>query len=249
VSDVLSIFAMDEATQQATQEVLDPRRLGGTSSGLNQNDVADVLAILHPVSAMAIKIVEKTASINSQHVLFRNPFGTFGSGFDIDEQETIILNQSDPFNATARAGDEIALRMSSNLIDPRRGFVFGRNPQSSDIVIPPDAGRRISNQHFRIYLNKDCVLMIQDTSTNGTLVDNNLLKRGIDGLNTSRMLQQGSIICIHNSTDTEMIKFIVTFPPRASHFERYAEKLRAFLARCLVDPQCESGALLPGHLH
>jgi hypothetical protein len=101
--------------------VLDPRRVGGTSSGLNQNDVADVLAILHPVSAMAIKIVEKTASINSQHVLFRNPFGTFGSGFadiDLNEQETIILNQSDPFNATAQAGDEIALGMSAAPASP-----------------------------------------------------------------------------------------------------------------------------------
>ena len=40
----------------------------------------------------------------------------------------------------------------------------------SDIVFGQDSGRRISNQHFRIFLEIDMVLMLQDMSTNGTVV-------------------------------------------------------------------------------
>jgi hypothetical protein len=190
--------------------------------------------------------VEVASEHRRQHVLFRNPYGTFADDFsDIEEQETIILNRSDArFNSTARAGDDLALRMSSHLINPGLGFVFGRNGVSSDIVIPNDSGKRISNQHFRIFLNPDAILMIEDLSTNGTLVDETLLKNRDPRFNKVRMLQPGSIICIRNSTDNDMVKFIVTIPPRVSHAERYEEKVREFLARCApsdVQLQGESG--------
>lgn len=237
----------DDATQKATQEVLDPRRVGRNNSGLNQKDISDVLAILHPASPAAIQAVQMAAEHRPQHVFSRNANGTFADDFsDIDEQETIILNGPDaPFNPTSRAGDDIALRMSSELIDPKLGFVFGRNTNFSDIVLPQDTGRRISNQHFRIFLNADAILMCEDLSTNGTFVDETLLLcRHYPRFNKVRMIQPGSIISIRNSTDGEMIKFIVTIPPRISHLEQYEEKVRNFLARCApndVQLQGESG--------
>lgn len=225
-----------ESTQQNTQPTLDPRRLGRNNSGLNGKDAADVLAILHPASPAAIKIVEDAAENRRQHVLFRNPYDTFDDDFtDIEEQETIIIDRDDPrLNSTPRTGADIALRMSSHLIKPTLGFVFGRNSGSADIVFTQDAAKRISNQHFRIYLNSDAILMLEDMSTNGTLVDEVLLKCRNPNFSKVRMLGSGSIICIHNSVESEMIKFIVRVPSRTSHIERYEENVRAFLTRCAV---------------
>lgn len=227
----------DDSTQKATQEVLDPRRIGRNSSGLNQKDISDVLAILHPASPAAIQAVQLAAEHRPQHVFSRTTHGTFADNFDdIDEQETIILNGPDaPFHSASRAGDDLALRMSSDLLNPQLGFVFGRNAQFSDIVLPQDSGRRISNQHFRIFLNADAILMVEDLSTNGTLVDEVLLKCRDPRFNKIRMIQPGSIICIRNSNDNDMIKFIVTIPPRLSHLERYEERVREFLARGAPD--------------
>lgn len=84
-------------TQPSTQQVLDPRRLGRNNSGLNDVDSADVIAILHPTTPSAIKIVEDTAESRPQHVLLRNALGPDSmntSLTDIEEQETIIINDN-----------------------------------------------------------------------------------------------------------------------------------------------------------
>jgi hypothetical protein len=227
----------DDATQPATQQILDPRRVGQNNSGLNQKDAADILAILHPASPGAIRIVEGAAEDRRHHVLFRNPYDSYGDEFtDIEEQETIIIDRPEVrIAAASRAGADLALRMSSPLITPSLGFVFGRNTAVADIVIGQDSGKRISNQHFRIYLNSDGILMLEDMSTNGTLVDEIVLRHKDPRFNTVRMLGPGSIICIHNSADAEMIKFVVRIPSRVSHAERYEQNLREFMARCAPD--------------
>jgi len=245
----------DDSTQKATQEVLDPRRTGRNSSRANQKGSANVLAILHPASPAAIQTVQWTAEHRREHILShrnRNADGTFSDDTsDIDEQETIILDRHNaPSNLpTARAGDDLALRMSSKLLDSSLGFVFGRNPNCSDIVLPPDPSRRISNQHFRIFLNPEAILMLEDLSTNGTLVDESLLKcRDYPRLPKTRMLQPGSIICIRNSNDSDMIKFIVAFPPRVSHVDEYEANVKNFLYKCApndVQVQGESGWSFP----
>lgn len=228
--------APSQQTQPATQQVLDPRRLGRNNSGLNDGDIADVLVILHPATPTAIKIVEQAAESRPEHVLFRNSLDSMsGSLTDIEEQETIIINASgDRLGHSSRAGADLALRMSSarRLRSKELGFIFGRNPGSADIVFGQDSGKRISNQHFRIYLNTDGILMIEDMSTNGTIVDDALLKCKDKRFSKIRMLGSGSIICIQNSNDAEMIKFIVRVPSRVSYMDRFRENLRNFITEC-----------------
>ena len=169
-----------QPTQRQTQEVLDPRRVGRNNSGLSDKDLGDVLAILHPASPGAIKIIDNMADSRKEHILFRREYDdSFDDDLaeDIEEQETIIIDRSNGPPSTSHAGADLCLRMSSNLKTPQLGFVFGRNVLSSDIVFSQDSGKRISNQHFRIYLNSDAILMLEDMSTNGTVVDD-VFERG-----------------------------------------------------------------------
>ncbi|RMZ66804.1 meiosis-specific serine threonine- kinase mek1 [Pyrenophora seminiperda CCB06] len=225
-----------QQTQPATQQVLDPRRLGRNNSGLSSSDISDVLVILHPATPTAIKIVEQSARYRPEHVLFRNSLGSISASItDPEEQETFILNPpTERTGPSSRAGADLALRLSSakRLKQKELGFVFGRNHQSSDIIFGQDSGRRISNQHFRIYLNFDGLLMIEDMSTNGTIVDDALLKCKLDGWPKIRMLSSGSIICIQSTHDAEMIKFIIRIPSRTTHIERFRENLRNFISEC-----------------
>ncbi|CAO2656594.1 Nn.00g053970.m01.CDS01 [Neocucurbitaria sp. VM-36] len=228
-----------QQTQPATQQVLDPRRLGRNNSGLNDLDIADVLVILHPATPTAISIVKQAAELRPEHVLFRNSLDSM-SGYldDIEEQETIIINASgDRTGHSSHAGADLALRMSSarKLRFKELGFIFGRNPNSADIVFGHDTGKRISNQHFRIYLNTDGILMIEDMSTNGTIVDDALLKCKDSRFHKIRMLGSGSIICIQNSNDSEIIKFVVRVPTRVSYMDRFRENLRKFITECSPD--------------
>jgi hypothetical protein len=228
-----------QQTQPATQQVLDPRRLGRNNSGLNDGDIADVLMILHPATPTAIRIVEQTAQDRPEHVLFRNPLDSINSSItDIEEQETFIINAPEGRQGgSSRAGADLALRLSSakRLKFKPLGFIFGRNSQSADVVLGQDSGKRISNQHFRIYLNADGVLMLDDMSTNGTIVDDSLLKCKDPRFNKMRMLSSGSIICIQNSNDAEMIKFIVRIPSRVNHMDRFRSNLRNFITECSPD--------------
>jgi hypothetical protein len=228
-----------QQTQPATQQVLDPRRLGRNNSGLNDGDIADVLAILHPATPTAIHIVTQTGKTRPEHALFRNALDSMtGSITDVEEQETFIIGaEGGRAGTSSDAGADLALRLSSAglLKFKALGFVFGRNHQSSDIILGQDSGKRISNQHFRIYLNVDGLLMIEDMSTNGTIVDDQLLKCKDPRFNKIRMLSSGSIICIQNSNDAEMIKFIVRIPSRVTYLERFRTNLRHFITECSPD--------------
>lgn len=230
-------------TQPATQQVLDPRRVGRNNSGLNDGDIADVLAILHPATPTAIRIVEQAAEMRPQHVLFRNTLESMTDSMtNIEEQETIIIDDNgDRLGHGSRAGADLALRITSasSLRFKQLGFVFGRNPNSADIIFGQDSGKRISNQHFRIYINRDGILMLEDMSTNGTIVDDQLLKCKDKRFNKIRMLSSGSIICIQSSNEEEMIRFIVRVPSRVSYIHRFRENLRNFIAECSPDADKE----------
>ncbi|KAI4921461.1 hypothetical protein J4E85_008806 [Alternaria conjuncta] len=237
-----------QQTQPATQQVLDPRRLGRNNSGLNDGDIADVLVILHPATPTAIRIVEQTAQDRPEHVLFRNSLDSMSSSItDVEEQETFIINAPEGRQGTSsRAGADLALRMSSakRLKFKPLGFIFGRNHQSADVIFGQDSGKRISNQHFRIYLNADGLLMLDDMSTNGTIVDDALLKCKDPRFSKMRMLSSGSIICIQNSNDAEMIKFIVRVPSRVNYMDRFRDNLRSFITECTPDAGDAQGKVI-----
>jgi hypothetical protein len=228
-----------QQTQPATQQVLDPRRLGRNNSGLEDGDISDVLVILHPATPTAIRIVENAAQTRPEHVLLRNNTDSMSASVtDLEEQETFILNAPEGRSgASSRAGADLALRLSSarKLKFKELGFIFGRNHQSADIIFGQDSGKRISNQHFRIYLNQDGLLMIEDMSTNGTICDDQLLKCKDIRFSSVRMVSSGSIICIQNSNDAEMIKFIVRIPSRVTYMDRFRENLRNFIVECTPD--------------
>ena len=234
-------------TQPSTQQVLDPRRLGRNNSGLSEFDTLDVIAILHPTTPSAIKIVENAADRCPQHVLLRNSLNSDSLNLsltDIEEQETIIINDNgEKVGQGSRTGADLVLRMSSasTLVFKSRGFIFGRNPNSADIVFGQDSGKRISNQHFRIYINENGILMVEDLSTNGTIVDDKLLKSKDMRFDRSRMISSGSVLCIQSTNDAEMTKFIVRVPTRGSRGSRFDQKLKEFIADCAEDDQKTRG--------
>jgi hypothetical protein len=130
---------------------------------------------------------------------------------------------------------DIALRFSADLKQPLHGFCFGRNAQRCDFVIGnTDGAKRISNVHFRIYVKSGGVIMLEDQSTNGTLVEDVML-RGKDKENGAlykHVLQQGSLITLVMTPPEEDIKFVVRIPQREGEYERaYQQNLQDFFTR------------------
>jgi len=123
---------------------------------------------------------------------------------------------------------DIALRMSSSLRNPHMGFCFGRNVDRCDVILGQQS---ISNVHFRIYLNKDAVLMLEDTSSNGTVVDDQLLlSKQPNRCPKRRTLNHGSIIKTVTSVPSHEARFIVRLPPREGHQDQHGRKLAKYLA-------------------
>jgi predicted component of type VI protein secretion system len=130
---------------------------------------------------------------------------------------------------------DIALRLSSTLKDPPSGFVFGRNKGRCDVVIGEhQVSKRISNVHFRIYINEYGVIMLEDQSTNGTAVDGTLL-RGKDkenGKDYRHTLEQGSIITLTMTPPEIDYRFVVRIPQRDDNAdEAYQCNLTAYFLR------------------
>ncbi|PGH16147.1 CAMK protein kinase [Helicocarpus griseus UAMH5409] len=204
---------MDDPTQRSTQPYADPRRIGLNNSGLDEQDVPDIICVLHPNSMSAHNAVSATARFGSQHILQRDNL----------EYDTGLPNSS--------PGD-IALRLSSSVKDLSMGFCFGRNPNRCDILLARDDNeKKISNVHFRIYLTRDNILMLQDTSTNGTLVDDNVVRKDLKhGASSTQMLVPGSIIHVANDSNAG-IKFIVRIPPRDGFERQYTQNVIHYMNR------------------
>jgi hypothetical protein len=225
-----------QQTQPFTQAFSNSHRTNFGTSRSNDCKMSDVLLILHPASQAATKIVEHTALHRPEHVLFRNLLDSMGEFMnDVEEQGTFTNNaHEDQLKCSSPAGTDLALRLSSakTLKFKQLGFIFGRNYQSADIIFGQDSMKRISKQHFRIYLNVDGIIMLEDMSTNGTFVDETLLKSKDPHSHKIRMLIPESIIYIPNSNDSEIIKFIVRIPSRGSYMQRFRDNLRNFIIEC-----------------
>jgi hypothetical protein len=126
----------------------------------------------------------------------------------------------------------IMLRLSAKPNDHGGGFYFGRNKQRCDFVIGEH--KRISNIHFKIFVNEYGILMLEDLSTNGTTVDGVLI-RGDDKENKKNNLHtltQGSLIVLAMIPPDEDYRFIVRIPERDDESENaYQENLTAFFNR------------------
>ncbi|KAL5393805.1 hypothetical protein PMIN06_006788 [Paraphaeosphaeria minitans] len=221
---------------QPTQQVLDPRRVGEDNSGVGDYDSSDIILLLIAGSPAATKVVEQTALARDYHVLFHDMESYVSN---IEEQETIIIGDDGTPRGkmSVQPPADLALRFSSisHLKQKFSGFVFGRNAHMVDIVFGQDSGKRISNQHFRIYLNAEGLVMIEDLSTNGTRVDNTFLKSKDHRAEKTRVLTSNSEIIIASSAnDNEMIRFHVRIPPRSSQAQiwNYEENKRNFMSEC-----------------
>ncbi|SMR42735.1 unnamed protein product [Zymoseptoria tritici ST99CH_1E4] len=223
---------MERSSQQCTQEVVDPRRMGRNNSGLSGEDVADVMCILHPSSTAAIKLVAETARRAPQHILQNASLPKYDSDLSlsmVEEQDTFILKHEGENKQCL----DLALRFSSRTIQPQHGFVFGRSMEHCDIAVNGETHKRVSNIHFSIYMNEAGVLMLKDMSTNGTMVDDTLLKGRSQKHEKRRMLNQSSIIALLTYNEEESLKFIVRFPSRDGFFPQYEARFREYMARQL----------------
>ncbi|KAK5127042.1 hypothetical protein LTR85_008401 [Meristemomyces frigidus] len=221
----------EEATQ-CTQGLMDPRRMGRNNSGISEADISDVMCILHPCSPAAFKIVATTAELSPQNVLQNDGFAEYDDGLTqsvLEEQETFILNSDGPNQAM-----DLALRFTADMINPTLGFVFGRNGRICDIVLATDTYKRVSNMHFSIFMNESGVLMLRDMSTNGTMVDETVLKGKAAHEPQTRMLNPGSIIQILSPKPEEIVKFIVRIPSREGHIEEYESKFQIYMRRVAI---------------
>ncbi|KAH7064530.1 hypothetical protein B0J12DRAFT_1080 [Macrophomina phaseolina] len=234
----------DEPTQPSTQQVIDPRRLGKSMSGLDEADIADIVCILTPTSPAAFRIVTDTAKRAPQHVLRSQPKNGYQPSTQpfsqsLEEAETFVLDHS----GTAH---DLALRFSSSTKQRQHGFCFGRNSTMCDVlfVVGPDSAKRISNFHFRIYVNTHGVLMLEDKSTNGTMVDDVHLKAKSKDPNQPKtmMLHPGAMITLLSPREEEIIKFIVRIPDRTGYENEYNQNLCDYLERLEAQQHRQNGS-------
>lgn len=225
------------ATQPFTQPFEDPRR-HGTNSMLSENDEADIIAILHPTSVSAHTCVGITAKAAPQHILQNHN--------QSQVHDTISDDGDSQRSGKSSQTQDIALRFSSKVHSVCSGFYFGRTPQRSDILLCPKENSTVSSRHFRIFINKHGILMLEDTSTNGTIVDNVVLnaangKRTIerDGktqpmitLHAGAMIELPTITC----TSGDAVRFIVMIPSRDNARPKYHQNLLGYLA-CIAQEE------------
>lgn len=144
----------------------------------------------------------------------------------------------------------IVLRLSAKLKDPLLGFAFGRNHSKCDIYFANDPHRRLSNIHFRIYLNEYGVLMLEDSSMNGTIVDGTMLKSkegrgakpGDKKPPKQRTLNPGSQVKILMAEREDDLNFIVQIPRREGDYEEAYRKNRILYMRRLSALRAQADA-------
>ena len=244
----------EEATQPATQPVMGSNHLGKNRS-MSHEDEADVICVLHPTSIAAHKVVEIVARNTPQHILQNNNIernlhdkNSFHAGKipvqpvnDLPLSEGLIQDKptsttTKPYEdgqmpQTPHRSQDIALRISSRIKDLCLGFTFGRNPKKCDIVFDSVGVKRVSMRHFRIYLNENGIIMLQDMSTNGTYVDETLLLGDPKtGIHKTHMLQHGSTIELMAGGAEENIKFIISIPNRDHAGGLWSERLGNYIA-------------------
>ncbi|KAF4470329.1 serine threonine kinase [Fusarium albosuccineum] len=228
----------DEPTQgmsppSTTQNVLDPRRVGKQNSGFSDEDISDILCVLYPHSDSARLELQRLVNENSPHIIGKDEADGVQPDYAFEDQAGHFL--AHPTNNGSHA---IILRLSAQLKNPAAGFVFGRNPMRCDIVFVNDPLKRVSNIHFRIFVNEYGTVMIEDQSTNGTIVDGNLLvshpnaKGRTEPPITKWMLTSGSTIKVYLHQQARDLTFLVRIPHRENEYDQaYTDKVDDFFTR------------------
>lgn len=200
----------------ATQDVLDPRRIGQQNSGFSDEDIADIICLLVPYSEAARAELREMSLRTKKHMV------------EADDAAHPDLQSPDGVKHMPQLVGEhaIVLRLSAETKDPLNGFAFGRNASRCDIYFSNDPLKRLSNIHFRIYLNEYGVLMLEDSSMNGTVVDGTVLKakekeKGNRQAQARRKqtLNAGSQVKILMAESEDDLLFLVQIPRREGKSE------------------------------
>lgn len=228
----------------ATQRVLDPRRLGQNASDLSDEDLSDIFCILHPVSLPAIRAAALIHELTPEYtIMSEGNVNMREKEGDQEDMGTFVLATQGIVSC------DIALRLSANLKNPTGGFLFGRNQQRCDFLLGrDDQVKRVSNIHFRIYINEYGIIMLEDQSTNGTAVDGNLLraKEKENGMEYKHTLEIGSRIILTMTPPEEDFRFIVRIPRRDDTSEiAYQQNLTNYFMR-IQNTQAEKQARAGG---
>ncbi|KAL8772238.1 MAG: hypothetical protein Q9209_002450 [Squamulea sp. 1 TL-2023] len=216
----------DGATQQAS---LPPTGVHTQKNTFSDFDRTDILCILIPATPTAYEAVELVNATAPHHILRRpRKVAPLKTKTPADQ---ISVDYSISTTPKAKPSLDIALRMSSVILNPALGFTFGRNKLGSDLLICQGGHMRISQRHFRIYVNSRGSLMCQDTSTNGTYVDGVILrpKQQPRDLGDKRTLHNASVIELLVGQDMETMRFIVQVPDRSGVSQLYGSKLDQYI--------------------
>ncbi|KAI1304695.1 hypothetical protein F5Y03DRAFT_165568 [Xylaria venustula] len=223
-----------QATQQATQNAFDPRRIGQQNSGFSDQDISDIICLLYPISEAASREVQRIASSPEYacHTTGRYTADAIQSDFHREDEARA-------FGRSRGIGDHaLVLRLSSAVKNPHLGFTFGRNRSRCDICFVFDPNKRLSNIHCRIYVNNHGLVLLEDLSTNGTVVDTTLLRKrsdptSADPPSTRRTLESGSVIKIVMHENKFDLAFLVRIPRRDEEHEEdaYMRNVGPYLTR------------------
>lgn len=243
---------MIAATQECTT-IGTSRQCG--SAEISRDDETDVLCILRPTSEEAWRTVMLVAETAPQHIL-QNKYKicTF-------QDSSVLKNPSHarapsphtelmdhfPIGGTRNEHpSDIALRLSSELKDRHRGFVFGRSHCRCDILMPSRAGQFISGVHFRVFVNEEGLTMLENISRNGTLVDGHFLEANSEDPNvkSTRMIVCGSLIEIFCDKQRTSIRFVVGVPNRQNLEAEWGQRLEEYV-NYLRQPKRGETALPP----
>ncbi|KAG5952453.1 hypothetical protein E4U53_000839 [Claviceps sorghi] len=226
---------------QATQNVLDPRRVGKQNSGFSDEDISDIICVLYPQSDSARQEVQRLAQQGSPHVIGKDEADEVEPDYDLEDHASRF--ESHPTNHGNYA---IILRLSSQIKNPAAGFTFGRNTARCDVVFLNDPLRRLSNIHFRIQVNEYGNVMIEDQSTNGTFVDRQLLtchpKDNKTQPTNKWVLSSGTLIKILLHDAMRDLTFRVRVPRRDEDYDRaYLARVEDYFARHGLQPSTGGG--------
>ncbi|PKS06563.1 hypothetical protein jhhlp_007311 [Lomentospora prolificans] len=233
----------DDQPTQATQNVLDPRRIGKQNSGFSDDDISDIVCVLHPHSPHARREIRRIALENSPHIFGRADVdGVDGDLYHEDEASRFQMGPP------GQGSHVVVLKLSASIKDPLMGFTFGRNAARCDLCFTNDPYRRLSNIHFRIFINEYGVVMLEDQSTNGTIVDTKLLKsKSNNPSETKRMLSSGSRIKILMHEENMDLEFMVRVPRRDGAYDTaYRERLNEYFARLAGARKSAGTTVTPG---
>lgn len=224
--------------------------MGLQNSGFPDEMISDIICVLYPHSESARQEVLRLADENSPHVIGKLEADTVQPDYSLEDDASRFAD-----NYGQHGNHAIILRLSTQTKDPKAGYAFGRNGARCDILFVNDPHKRISNIHFRIYVNEFGAVMIEDQSTNGTQVDSRILQSKARSRDPAMQplsrftLESGTMVRISLHDRAKDLVFRVRIPHRTDEYETaYNVKVDEFFARNGIARAEETVATTPeGH--